>query len=120
MKREIAPREVSMGSFSTKTMADLFVAAAAEWERRALREVMPDFHDWCVQSGLLGTSPWQFQPVLAEGTADAGFASGACVTFVDGSVAVRDLDELRRGRLADWRALQRLAEELARRMDGDS
>jgi len=109
-----------MHSFSTKTMADLFVAASAQWERRALREPMPDFGEWCAASDLLGAAPGQFKPVPGEPNEpiNPDFASGACVTFADGSVAVRDLDELRHGRLADWRALQQLPEDLLRQLEG--
>lgn len=107
---------------STRTMADLFVAATVEWERRALRKVMPPFHEWCAASNLIGTGPGQFQHAFlnTRGTNDPNFARGASVTFVDGSMAVRDLDELNRRGVADWRALQRLSEDLIRHIGADS
>ena len=107
-----------MPAFRTKTMAEYFVLAAALWEKRALREVAPDFYTFCVDTGLFGTGLGQFMPAMGEGHALPApeFASGASVTFVDGSIAVHDLDELRHGRPADWRALPSLPEDLVRRL----
>jgi hypothetical protein len=104
-----------MAKFS-KTMAQYFVLAADLWEKRALREVVLDFYSWCAAAGLFGTGLGQFTSVAGEGHAlpDPEFASGASVTFVDGSIAVRDIDELRHGRPADWRALPSLPEDLER------
>ena len=106
-----------MGALPTKTMAELFVAASERWTRRAPVEATPDFHAWCAKGGLLGTGPGQFQPAFGRpgGATDPGFADGASVTFVDDSMAVRDLDELRHGRPAQWRALAPLTEEFVRR-----
>jgi hypothetical protein len=115
---EVSP----MGAFPTKTMADLFAAASDRWTRRTTGQPMPDFYNWCVTSGLLGTGAGQFKPVSADqdATTDPEFANGASVTFVDGSMAVRDLDELRHGRPAQWRALAPLPEEILRRFEADS
>jgi prepilin-type processing-associated H-X9-DG protein len=109
-----------MRGFRTKTMAQLFVAAMEQWTRRALGEPMPDFHAWCLARGLLGTAAEQFEPVSVEPKAATGpdFTNGATVTFVDGSVAVRDLDEVRLGRPADWRALPPLPEDAVRQSQG--
>jgi hypothetical protein len=102
-------------------MADYFVLAADLWERRALREVVADFYTWCATAGLFGTGLGQFMPQSGEERAapDPEFANGASVTFVDGSLAVRDLDELHHGRPADWRALPPLPEEFVRRLQDD-
>jgi hypothetical protein len=105
-----------MSASSKKTMADFFVMAAGLWERRSLREVAPDFYEWCAANGLFGTGLGQFKPLPDDARAlpDPEFASGISVTFVDGSIAVRDLYELRQGRPADWRALPPLPEEIVR------
>jgi hypothetical protein len=114
MGAEVSP----MSTFSKKTMADYFALAAHLWERRALREVVPDFYSWCAANGLFGTGLGQFKPASdqAEAAPDPEFASGASVTFVDGSIAVRDLDELSHGRPADWRALPSLPEDFVQRL----
>ena len=111
-----------MRGFSTKTMADLFIAAVDRWTQRALVGAVPDFYQWCLIRELLGTGPGQFKPLSGDASAAAGpdFADGASVTFVDGSVAVRDLDELRQGRQADWRALPSLPEDLVRQLQSGS
>jgi len=111
-----------MHALSTKTMAGLFVTAAEQWTKRALEEVVPDFYTWCLTGGLLGTAPGQFKPQSGQpdATTDPEFADGASVTFVDGSVAVRDLDELGHGRPADWRVLPSLPKELMRRLEAGS
>ena len=111
-----------MHRFSTKPMADLFIAAVERWTQRALNEPVPDFYEWCLIGGLLGTGPGQFKPLSGDPTAAAApdFADGASVTFDDGSVAVRDLDELRHGRPADWRALPSLPEDLVRQLQSGS
>jgi len=116
--REVSP----MHAFSTKTMADLFVAAAEQWTKRALKEAVPDFYTWCATGELLGTEPGQFKPLSGDPdtTTDREFADRASVTFVDGSIAVRDLDELQHGRPADWRVLPSLPEELLRRLQAGS
>ena len=105
----------------SKSMADLFVAATEQWGQWALQETSPDFYTWCLAAQFLGTGPGQFKPTSADpnATTDPGFAKGASVTFVDGSVAVRDLDGLRQGRPADWHALPSLPEEVARRFQRD-
>ena len=110
-----------MRGLTTKTMAQLFVAATEQWTRRALGEPMADFYAWCLTRGLLGTAADQFAPVSVGPKAATGpdFANGATVTFVDGSVAVRDLDdEARHGRPADWRALPPLPEDPVRQSEG--
>ena len=107
-----------MAAFRTKTMAQYFALAAELWEKRALREVVPDFYTFCADGGLFGTGLGQFMPVAGEGHArpKSEFAGGVSVTFVDGSIAVRDLDELQRGLPADWRALPSLPQELVQRL----
>ena len=105
-------------AFPTKTMAEHFVEAAEQWTKRGLEETLPDFYLWCVTGGLLGTAPGQFKPLPCGPDATTGqeFANGASVTFVDGSVVVRDLDELLYGRWAPWRVLPPLPDELVRRL----
>jgi hypothetical protein len=111
-----------MRSFSTKTMADLFIAAVERWTQRALEEPVPDFYQWCLIGELLGTGPEQFKPLSGDPSSATGpdFADGGSVTFADGSVAVRDLDELRHGRPADWRALPSLPEDIVRQLQNGS
>jgi hypothetical protein len=110
-----------MPALSTKTMAEFFALAADLWEKRALREAVPDFYTWCAEAGLFGTGLGQFMPIGSEGHAlpDPEFANGASVTFLDDSIAVRDLDELRHGRPADWRALPSLPDDLLQRLQDD-
>ena len=105
-------------AFPTKTMAEHFVEAAEQWTKRGVEETVPDFYLWCVTGGLLGTAPGQFKPLPGGPDATSGkeFAVGASVTFVDGSVVVRDLDELLHGRWAPWRVLPPLPDELVRRL----
>ena len=110
-----------MRAFPTKTMAEFFVAASNRWTRRGPEEATLDLYGWCAAGGLLGTGPGQFQPVSGspDGATQADFANGASVSFVDGSAAVRDLDELHHGRPALWRALAPLPEEVVRRFGTD-
>ena len=110
-----------MRGFPTKTMAQLFVVAAEQWTQHAPAETVPDFYRWCLARQLLGTAPEQFKPQSTDSKAatDPDFDKGTIVTFVDGSVAVRDLDELRHRRPGDWRALPPLPEDqVAQRSPG--
>jgi hypothetical protein len=108
----------SMGRRSAKTMADRFVAASQQWTEFALREAMPDFYMWCLIGQRLGMGPDQFKPASddPDATTDPEFAYGNSVTFADGSVAVRDLDELENGGTADWRVLRALTRGLITRL----
>jgi hypothetical protein len=107
-----------MGRRSAGTMAARFVAASREWTELALRQEMPDFYMWCQIGQLFGMAGDQFKPASddPEATTDPEFASGSSVTFVDGSVAVRDLDELQNGGSADWKVLPTLPRGLISRL----
>lgn len=105
---------------STETMAASFVAAFEQWTEEAPEKAVPDFYTWCVSGGLLGVRPGQFKPAPGgPGAAiDPEFADGACVTFADGSVAVRDLHEQRRGQPARWHVLPSLTDDILRQWQG--